>query len=380
MRDTHAVINRWIPPPFSTELVMPVNLTAHGEIAQLSGWSTQAKQPQTESHVPDGGFGNMVGQSPALCAMVQQIELVAPTDATVLIIGESGTGKELVAREIHKRSQRQNKPLIRVNCASIPRELYESEFFGHVKGAFTGALNDRAGRFELADCGTLFLDEVGEIPLELQSKLLRALQEGEYERVGEETTRRVNVRIIAATNRNLTKEVEVGGFRQDLYYRLNVYPICVVPLRHRKEDIPVLTKRFIEHAANNLRCLPPPLPHAQMMKLQQYDWPGNVRELQNVIERSVILSQGHPLEFDLPRAASVERIDTNTPISAIRFDANKEVISETEMRQWERNNLLAALHLSHWRIYGPRGAAERLGIKPTTLVSRIKKLGLKKLS
>lgn len=322
----------------------------------------------------------MVGQSPALRAMVQQIELVAPTDATVLIIGESGTGKELVAREIHKRSQRQNKPLIRVNCASIPRELYESEFFGHVKGAFTGALHDRAGRFELADCGTLFLDEVGEIPLELQSKLLRALQEGEYERVGEETTRRVNVRIIAATNRNLIKEVEGGGFRQDLYYRLNVYPISVVPLRHRKEDVPVLTKQFIKQAASKLSCSLPTLPYAEMMKLQQYDWPGNVRELQNVIERSVILAQGHPLEFDLPRAANVEHIDANAPISATRFDANKEVISETEMRQWERDNLLAALHLSHWRIYGPRGAAERLGIKPTTLVSRIKKLGLKKLS
>src|SRR6267154_5581815 len=230
--------------------------------------------------------------------------MVAPTDATVLIQGESGTGKELVAREIHQRSRRSQQPLIRVNCASVPRELYESEFFGHAKGAFTGAIRDRAGRFEAADDGTLFLDEVGEIPPELQSKLLRVLQEKQYERVGEEATRTINGRLLAASNRDLKAEVAAGRFRQDLYYRLNVFAIEVAPLRQHKDDIPLLAAHFLEQAARRLKVPLPKLTQAHLHQLHNYDWPGNVREMQNLIERALILAQRGPLRFDLPHAAS----------------------------------------------------------------------------
>ena len=324
-------------------------------------------------------FGDIVGQSPTLRKMLHQIAVVAPTDATVLIQGESGTGKELVARMLHKRSGRGHLPLVSVNCASIPRELYESEFFGHVKGAFTGAARDRAGRFETADGKTLFLDEVGEIPLELQGKLLRVLQEGEYERVGEETTRSVDVRVIAATNRDLMKEVEAGRFRQDLYYRLNVYPIVIVPLRQRKEDIPLLAAHFVEQAAKKLNRPRPPLPQAQVMLLRDYDWPGNVRELQNIIERAVILSQGKPLQFDLQGDAPKKQVGAQTA-SPSGVPAKQLVMVEAELRQRDRENIAAALHASNWRVYGPGGAAERLGVRPTTLLSRMKKLGLEKPS
>jgi len=351
-------------------------------LAELQQLKTRLEQENMYLHEEinaEQGFGDIVGHSPALRTVLSQSELVAPTDATVLILGESGTGKELVAREIHKRSRRRGRPLVRVNCASIPRELYESEFFGHVKGSFTGAVRDRAGRFELADGGTLFLDEVGEIPPELQSKLLRVLQEQQYERVGDERTRQVDVRIIAATNRDLMKEVEAGRFRQDLYYRLNVYPITVVPLRQRQEDIPLLATHFVEQAATKLNCLRPPLPQAQVTKLQDYDWPGNVRELQNVIERAVILSRGKPLRFDLPAAAS-ERVSGVRSIAPAGFLNKQGVVPETEMRRWERDNVVAALHASNWRVYGAGGASERLGVRPTTLLSRMKKLGLRKPS
>jgi len=281
---------------FLTEVAQQValamqNMLAYEEIDQLKARLEEENLYLQDEIKTEHGYADIVGQSPALRSVLRQIELVAPTDASVLILGESGTGKELVAREIHKRSRRQNRPLIRVNCASIPRELYESEFFGHVKGAFTGALKDRAGRFEVADGGTLFLDEVGEIPLDLQSKLLRVLQEQQYERVGDEKTRQVDVRIIAATNRDLQKEVEAGRFRQDLYYRLNVFPIEVAPLRRRKEDIPLLASHLLEHAARKLNCAQPRLTKAHVIKLQSYDWPGNVRELQNVIERAVIIRE-----------------------------------------------------------------------------------------
>ena len=249
-------------------------------------------------------FGEIVGQSPALRSITQQIELVAPTDASVLILGESGTGKELVAQEIHRRSQRHERAMVRVNCASVPREIYESEFFGHAKGAFTGAVRDRAGRFELANGGTLLLDEVGEIPLELQSKLLRVLQEGTYERIGEEKTRAVDVRLIAATNRDLKAEVEAGRFRQDLFYRLNVFPIEVPPLRKRKEDIPLLAELFLQQASRRFNRECKGLSQGNIMALQAYDWPGNVRELLNVIERAVITSRAGAIRFDLPRPQS----------------------------------------------------------------------------
>ena len=322
-------------------------------------------------------FGDLVGQSPALRNVVRQIHLVAPTEATVLILGESGTGKELAAREIHKRSVRHHSPLIRVNCASIPKELYESEFFGHVKGAFTGAVKDRAGRFEAADGGTLFLDEVGEIPLDLQSKFLRVLQEQQYERVGEERTRNVDVRVIAATNRDLKKEVDAGRFRQDLYYRLNVFPLEIAPLRERKEDIPVLAEHLLELASKKLNCPKPRLTKTLVSKLQRYDWPGNIRELQNVIERSLIVSGSQGLQFDLPQGgegASARRI----PSKSGQDEIGEEILSERDMREWEKNNTLAALRKCGWKIYGSDGAAELLGLKPTTLVARINKMGIQK--
>ena len=322
-------------------------------------------------------YGEIVGSSAALEGILRQIDMVGPTDASVLITGESGTGKELVAREIHNRSARKQRTMIKVNCASIPKELYESEFFGHVKGAFTGAIKDRAGRFQLADGGTLFLDEIGEVPLDLQSKLLRVLQEGTYERIGDEKTHKVDVRIIAATNRNLKEEVLAKRFREDLFYRLNVFPIEVPPLRDRKDDISSLANRFLNQAASKLNLPLPQFTKANMIELQAYDWPGNVRELQNVIERAVITSRSGKLAFHLTegakangRRAKEERRRTS--------DAEKPVLTEEEMKQRDRENLLNALHQSGWKITGDGGAAEILAMKPTTLHSKIKKLGLQK--
>ena len=316
----------------------------------------------------------IIGQSPVWRQIMKQIEMVAPTDATVLILGETGTGKELIARELHRRGRRKEKPLVRVNCASIPKELYESEFFGHARGAFTSAVRDRVGRFEAAAGGTLFLDEIGEIPLELQGKLLRVLQEKCYERVGEDRTRRADVRIVAATNRDLKKEVAAGRFREDLYYRLNVFPINVAPLRERKEDIPVLATHFVELAVKELGCVRPRLTQAGIETLQNYDWPGNVRELRNVIERAAIFAQGGAFEFDLPITGSdptrFEPID--------REGVEQEFLTEAEMRRRERENLFAVLRKTGWKIKGVDGAAELLGVKPTTLISRIEKMGLKR--
>lgn len=322
-------------------------------------------------------YGEIVGSSPALEGILRQVEMVSPTDASVLITGESGTGKELVAREIHNRSARKQRTMIKVNCASIPKELYESEFFGHVKGAFTGAIKDRAGRFQLADGGTLFLDEIGEVPLDLQSKLLRVLQEGTYERIGDEKTLKTDVRIIAATNRNLKDEVLAKRFREDLYYRLNVFPIEVPPLRQRIEDIPSLATRFLNQAASKLNLPLPQFTKANMLELKGYDWPGNVRELQNVIERAVITSRSGKLVFNLNqeskgkgRQGKSERRRTS--------DAETPVLTEEEMKQRDRENILNALDQCGWKITGDGGAAEILGMKPTTLHSKIKKLGLKK--
>jgi transcriptional regulator with GAF, ATPase, and Fis domain len=260
--------------------------------------------------------------------------------------------------------------MVRVNCASVPRELYESEFFGHVKGAFTGAVRDRAGRFELANGGTLMLDEVGEIPLELQSKLLRVLQEGTYERIGEEKTREADVRLVAATNRDLKAEVEAGRFRQDLFYRLNVFPIEVPPLRKRKEDIPLLAELFLEKASRRFNRPSKGLTQGNIMSLQAYEWPGNVRELLNVIERAVITSRTGAIRFDLPRANSGKTQKTNaTPTTST-------IVSDAEMKQRDRENILAALDQTNWRVHGPGGAADLLTIRPTTLASRIKRMGL----
>ena len=325
-----------------------------------------------------GAFGELIGESAALRQITKQIEMVAPTDASVLILGETGTGKELIAREIHRHSRRKDKPLVRVNCACIPKELYESEFFGHAKGAFTGAIRDRAGRFEAAEGGTLFLDEIGEIPLELQSKLLRVLQEKRYERVGEDKTRRADVRIVAATNRDLKSEVAAGRFREDLYYRLNVFPIKVAALRERKEDIPILATRFLELSAKELRCATPRLTRAGLQTLQEYDWPGNVRELRNVIERAVIFARGGALEFDLP--ATDSSLDSSSLAPQNAEQAEWEYLTEPEMQRRERENLLVVLQKTGWKIKGANGAAELLGVKPTTLLSRIDKMGLKRPS
>ena len=319
------------------------------------------------------GFEHIIGESSAIKNVLAAIETVAPTEANVVITGETGTGKELVARAIHALSSRKNKPLIKVNCASIPRELFESEFFGHVRGAFTGAVQDRVGRFQLADKGTLFLDEVGEIRLETQSKLLRVIQEGEFERIGEGKTRTVDVRIIAASNRDLKGEVEAGRFRQDLYYRLNVFPIEVAPLRHRVDDIPLLASRYLELAVQRLNLPAPVLTGDQMRRLKEYEWPGNVRELQNLIERFVITQRGGRGQLDLPAGKS-RRARTDNGEQTPKEDV--EVIPEAEMRRLERENILAALKQSSWRIYGSDGAAELLGVKPTTLASRVKKMGL----
>jgi transcriptional regulator with GAF, ATPase, and Fis domain len=321
-------------------------------------------------------LGDIIGQSACMQQLQRRIEMVAPTDATVLILGESGTGKELVAREIHNRSLRNEHPLIRVNCASVPRELYESEFFGHVKGAFTGAIKDRAGRFEAAEGGTLFLDEVGEIPIHIQSKFLHVLQERTYERVGEERTRTANVRIIAATNRDLEKEVEQSRFRQDLYYRLNVFPIKVPPLRERKDDIPLLAVHFLEHTAQRLRLPVPRFTEAHARQLQSYDWPGNVRELQNATERALILAQQGSLQFEL---SSTTATSPGQPLLPPKNGSNGAVVlTDEEFRQRERENIMAALKKSDWKIHGKGGAAELLRVKPSTLISRIKKQGIKK--
>jgi transcriptional regulator with GAF, ATPase, and Fis domain len=265
--------------------------------------------------------------------------------------------------------------MVTVNCASIPQELYESEFFGHVQGAFTGAVSDRAGRFELADGGTLFLDEVGEIPLALQSKLLRVLQEGEFERVGDERTHQADVRIIAATNRDLKQEIEAKRFREDLYYRLNVFPLEIAPLRERKEDIAVLAAHFVDLSARKLNRPLPRLTQANILALQRYDWPGNIRELQNVIERAVITASAGRLRFDLPTDAQPKK---PSPADPPQSTNDLAIIPDDEMRRRERDNMLAALKLTKWKISGAEGAAELLGVKPTTLASRMKKMGIER--
>jgi transcriptional regulator with GAF, ATPase, and Fis domain len=352
------------------------NARAFEEIQHLKAQLELQNSYLQEAVVEAKAFGNLVGQSAALKHIVSQIDLVAPTEASVLILGETGTGKELVAHEIHQRSARKDGPLVRVNCASIPRELFESEFFGHVRGSFTGAVKDRAGRFETAEGGTIFLDEVGEIPLDIQNKLLRVLQEKRYERVGDDRTRRANVRVVAATNRNLKKEAAGGRFREDLFYRLNVFPIQVPPLRERTDDIPLLAKHFVELSAKDLKCAKPRLTRAAVARLQSYDWPGNIRELRNVIERAIILARGGVLDFDLPvtgQSAPVAR-----PSASTGSGAQPKFLTEAELQRRERDNLVQVLEVANWKISGPDGAAELLGVKPTTLLSRIEKWGLKK--
>jgi PAS domain S-box-containing protein len=350
---------------------------AFEENARLRGELERERDYLREEVQVAMNYGRIIGESPALKQMLVRLEAVAQTSASVLIEGESGVGKELVAHVIHARSPRKDGPLVKVNCASIPHELFESEFFGHVKGAFTGAHRDRVGRFQLADGGTIFLDEVGEIPFDLQSKLLRVLQESEYERVGDDRTHTVDVRVIAATNRDLEQAVANGNFREDLFYRLSVFPIEVPPLRARGDDVLQIASHFLERACQDFGHRPLTLSKQQAALLKRYDWPGNIRELKNVIERAVILSRGKVLRLDLAMSDILNPPAAAEPQSKER---NEALLTEAEVRELERKNTLLALEMAQWRVSGPNGAAELLGVKPTTLADRMKKFGLKKAS
>jgi PAS domain S-box-containing protein len=325
----------------------------------------------------------IIGQSEPMRQMLGEVRQVAETDSTVLIVGETGTGKELVARALHASGARRDRPLIRVNCAAIPASLIESEFFGHEKGAFTGATARREGRFSLADGGTIFLDEIGELPFDLQGKLLRVLQEGEFEPVGSSRTKKVNVRVLAATNRDLHREVKEGRFREDLYYRLNVFPIEVPPLRVRGDDVVLLATHFTERFAKRIGKPMEHLPPEWVPRLKSYPWPGNVRELANVIERAVITSQNGRLNLAraLPLNDGKGRIEPEEGPPADRMDiGSARIRTLPEIRELERRNLLQALEESDWQVAGEGGAARRLGMNPSTLSSRIKALGIRRPS
>ena len=339
------------------------------EIRRLGEQLRQENALLREEVTAAAGHGRMVGESPALRRVMEQVALAAPTEAPILVLGESGTGKELLAQTIHERSKRSAAPMIRVNCAAIPRELFESEFFGHVKGSFTGAVKDRAGRFELADGGTLFLDEVGEIPLELQGKLLRVLQEGTFERIGEEKTRKVDVRIVAATNRDLKQAAADGRFRQDLYYRLSVFPVTLPSLRERREDVPALVRHFATQYARKAGLPPPAIEDESLAAFVAYSWPGNVRELQNEVERAMILARGGEPTFAAPGVSGA---------TASQGEGLDRIVSEAEWQGLQRENMVRALRATKWRVDGPGGAAELLGLRPTTLRSRMGAMGVER--
>jgi formate hydrogenlyase transcriptional activator len=346
------------------QLALPIeNLLAKEEIERMKSGFESDNFPVTEEPHVDQKFKNIVGQSLAIRRVLKAVETVAPTDAGILLSGETGTGKELIVHAIHNLSARSEKQLIKVNCAALPAGLIESELFGHEKGSYTGALSRKIGRFEMADGGTIFLDEIGDLHLDLQAKLLRVLQEGEFERVGGHHTFRVNVRVIAATNTSLENAVHEGKFRADLFYRLNVFPIRVPPLRERKEDIPLLVKYFVMRYGAKLRKSIEKIPQTVMDSLLAYSWPGNIRELENLIERAVIMSEGVQLEASkwLPPPGSrpgESRIPT--------------------MDELERQHITEVLEHTGWRVSGEKGAAKLLGMKPTTLEARMKKLGIKR--
>lgn len=348
---------------------------AYGEIKSLKEQLEQERDYLREEINVTVNFGEIIGDSQALKRTLAQIEAVAQTPVSVLILGESGVGKEMIARAIHTKSDRVDKPLVKVNCASIPKDLFESEFFGHVRGAFTGAHQDRVGRLQLADGGTLFLDEVGEIPLSQQGKLLRALQEGEFERVGEDKTSKVDVRVVAATNRNLMEEIRAGRFREDLYYRLSVFPVEVPPLRERIDDVTLLAIHFLKQICRELGREPPRITQQQVSVLKQQKWPGNIRELKNVIERAVISSTGERLRLDLAVSndPSEARLPTDSSVTC-----SSEFVTLAEFKQLEKANITAALRHVDWKVWGPGGAADLLGIKPSTLAYQIKMLGIVK--
>jgi len=339
------------------------NSLAYRELSELKDRIATEKLYLEDDLRFDQNIGSMIGESPAFQAVLRSVQVVAPTDATVLVLGETGTGKELVAHAIHDLSTRGKRSFIKVNCAAIPATLLESELFGHEKGSFTGAFAQKLGRFELAHQGTLFLDEIGEIPLELQSKLLRAIQEQELERLGGNRTIHVDVRFVAATNRNLKQMVDEGKFRSDLYYRLHVFPLVVPPLRERTQDIPLLIRYFTQKYAKRVNRPIEEIPSAAIETLTRYEWPGNIRELQNVIERSVILSPGRLLQVAMPEIAAV-----SAPL------VNRGHSDEAA----ERARILQALRECGGTVAGPRGAAARLGLQRTTLQSRMKKLHIER--
>jgi transcriptional regulator with GAF, ATPase, and Fis domain len=365
---------RWSHAFADQAAVAIANARAFEEIRRLRDRLEHENRYLREEVRDELAYGEIVGRTPALERVLAQAQMVASTDSSVLILGESGTGKELVARAIHERSLRRDRPMIKVNCASVPRELFESEFFGHVKGSFTGAVKDRPGRFQLADGGTLLLDEIGEIPLELQSKLLRVLEEGAFERVGEDRTRTVDVRVIAATNRDLLGEVKAGRFRDDLYYRLCVFPIELPPLRERSADIPLLAAHFLRELCRRLERPEPLVTEDDAERLRTYAWPGNIRELRNVLERAVILSTGDALRVDLALGAAASSAATRA--GPADEAAGAEPLPDAEIRRLERENILKALERAGGRITGRDGAAALLGLKPSTLTSRMKAMGI----
>jgi formate hydrogenlyase transcriptional activator len=339
------------------------NALAYEEIAALKNKLTKEKLYLEEEIRSESNFEEIIGESPSLKKILKQVETVAPMESTVLLQGETGTGKELFARAIHNFSARRERTLVKINCAAIPTGLLESELFGHERGAFTGAIAQKLGRFELADGGTLFLDEVGDIPPELQPKLLRVLQEQEFERLGGTRTIHVNIRLVAATNRDLVQMVADRQFRSDLFYRLNVFPIQIPPLRQRREDIPVLVRYFAQKYARQMNKPIDSISAATMEALSYYRWPGNIRELENLIERAVILSRGTALEV---------------PLAELRKSADPEMGSSETLEAAERGHILRVLRDTGWVLAGPRGAAARLGMKRTTLQARITKLGIKR--
>jgi formate hydrogenlyase transcriptional activator len=350
------------------------NALAYREIRELKDQLSKEKLYLEDEIRTEMNFAQIIGSSASLRRVLKRVETVAPTDSTVLIYGETGTGKELVARAIHDLSPRRAKPFVKLNCAAIPTGLLESELFGHEKGAFTGAIAQRIGRFEVANGGTIFLDEIGEIPLELQTKLLRVLQEREFERLGSSHTLHTDARLIAATNRDLEAMVREQQFRSDLFFRLNVFPVHVSPLRERESDIPLLVRHFAQQFSKRMNKVIETIPTATMETLSGYHWPGNIRELQNVIERAVIISTGPELRLDfadlkLPRANPQEEgpaAPNSKPNGALR-----DVLGETERQQ-----ILQALKECNWVVAGPKGAAARLGVKRSTLQLRIQKLGI----
>lgn len=368
------VVFRDISERLNTEAKLTQALS---ELQSLKSRLEQQNEYLQEEILQENQYHEIVGNSSSIREIIEKIKVVAQTDANVMIYGESGTGKELIARAIHQSSHRSQQPLIRVNCAAIPPELFESEFFGHVKGAFTGAIRDRAGRFELADQGTLFLDEIGELPLELQSKLLRVLQEGTFERVGEERTRKVNVRIIAATNRDLKVEVRQKRFREDLYFRLNVFPIFSPALRERKEDIPLLVSHFTKLICEQRKVPYLSFSQKHIQELQRYNWPGNIRELQNVLERAMITARHGAVSFQYLLEQDGQPVSQTKESNVLVENGNSDILTIDDLKQIEIENLKRAVQHCEGKIFGEDGAAKLLGINPTTLISKLKKLGIR---